>query len=100
MSDVTKFMKSEGFTFSPVISDYPTRGYTKKTFTYGNSSGMVIANFSTNNRTGKTKVSVALHTGKGWTQNIYLTPANEYFNTERQKNIIERRIARMVSKLW
>lgn len=98
MSTVANIMHAHGFT--PAINNHGVEGFTTETFSYGNSEGIILANFCTRNRNRKILVSVDMHSGAGWiTKDIFLSAPDTYFNTERQRKIIDRRIARMVRKL-
>lgn len=98
MSTVATIMQDHGFTAA--TNNHSVDGFTTETFSYGNSQGIILANFCTRNRNGKILVSVDIHSGKGWMQkDIYLSAPNTYFNTERQRKVIDRRLARMVRKL-
>jgi len=98
MSAVDSVMETHGFT--PAVNGHQMEGFTTQTFSYGNHNGIILANFATRVRNGKILVSLDVHSGKGWMQkDIFLSAPDTYFNTERQRKVIERRIARFVRNL-
>lgn len=98
MSAVDSIMKAHGFT--PATNDHQVEGFTTQTFSYGNFNGIILANFGTRHRNGKVLLSLDVHSGKGWIQkDIFLSAPNTYFNSEGQRKVVDRRIARLVRNL-